>query len=117
MSAAIDECVQPAILAAVDDNRGLAHEGGLEITRIAHLRFQRHVIPHWPAKQTFLLQCVNRRIEKNPVGNPRYTFGGPSNLAVRFRVEGRHVRSSFSTDPGWHMAPPRAARGGDSHTL
>src|ERR1700676_3059807 len=30
MGAAVDERVQPAILAAVDDDRGLAHEGGLK---------------------------------------------------------------------------------------
>src|ERR1700694_1374450 len=39
MGAAVDERVQPAILAAVDDDRGVDHEGGLEITRIAHIRF------------------------------------------------------------------------------
>src|ERR1700739_4806313 len=100
MSAAVDECVQCAVLAPVDDDWGLANKGGLEIARLGHFRLQRHVIPHGSTKQPLLLKFVNRGIEEDRIGNPRYTFRGPNKLAARLCIEGRHVRSSVSSRQG-----------------
>ena len=77
MGAAVDHCVNFAVIAASDDDRCLAEKGGQVIPRLRQLAGECQILPGRPQKDSIELGVVDLRIGEHPIGHPRIALGGP----------------------------------------
>src|SRR5712691_9027710 len=105
MGAAVDHRVDFAVLAADDDDRGLAEKGRPVIAGLGQLVGQREVLPARPEKDAVELGMVDFRVGKHPVGDPRITLFRPFE-----RLLHANLRDAATMTARASTGPPSAAQ-------
>ncbi len=77
MGAAVDHCMDLAVLPSGDDDRGLAEKGRQVVTRLGEFAGECEILPGRPEKDPAELGAVDLRIRKHPVRNARIALGRP----------------------------------------